>query len=84
MTGSEYQSSERFERNTCVGKRFFADQARRSEERPTLDVILCGVHAIERDNSALAAINNGKAPRLRASAYNDVVIPDGKSENGRD
>src|SRR5258708_2640351 len=74
------QLSKRFKRNICVGKRFRADQARRSEERPTLDVVFCGVHAIERDNSALVAINDGKAPRLRASAYDDVVMPDRKSD----
>src|SRR3979490_209565 len=74
------QSSKRFKRNAGVGKLFRADQARRSEERPTLDVVLCGVHAIESDNSALAAINDGKASRLRVSAYDDVVMPDRKSD----
>src|SRR5260370_37576292 len=75
------QLSKRFKRNICVGKRFSADQARRSEERPTLDVIFCGVHTIERDNSAPMAINDRKAPRLRPPAYADVVIPDTRSDD---
>src|SRR5713101_6333792 len=56
------------------------DQAQRSEERPALDVVFCGVHAIERDSSALVAINDGKASRFRASVHNDVVMPDRKPD----
>src|ERR1700686_2044625 len=74
------QSSKRSKRNTCVGERFRGDQARRSEERPTLDVVFCGVHTIERDNSAPVAINDGKASRLRVSAYDEVIMPDRESD----
>ena len=45
-----------------------------------MDVIFCGVHTIERDNSAPMAINDRKASRLRASAYDDVVMPDRESD----